>query len=93
MSFNGFVVPPKNAPLPAGVRYFKGQNPSDEVPRFVYQVSPVIADDHFQMNIGGTVPAEWNMTQIAHYVNHVGPDDSVFAEKAEALLRAKGYLN
>lgn len=91
MNTQGFVVPPQNAALPDGMRIFSGQNPSDERPKFLYQVRPVIADDHFQMNLGGTVPSEWNMNQIAHYVDYQRPDDSVFTEKAIQLLKNKGY--
>ncbi|CRG93109.1 gamete release protein, putative [Plasmodium gallinaceum] len=91
MEFNGFVPPHPNSPIPSGLKILPG-NPKVNIPPPVYyELSPIINEDSFQMNIGGEVPSSWTINQIAHYVQFAGPDDSVFTEKAKILLRAKGY--
>ncbi|GAB64487.1 hypothetical protein PCYB_012200 [Plasmodium cynomolgi strain B] len=90
--FNGFLPPSANSPIPDGMKILPGTQKEDNPPKVTdYQVAPVINEEHFQMNLGGVVPSNWTMNQIAHYVKFAGPDDSVFAEKAKDLLREKGY--
>ncbi|SBS81478.1 IMC-associated apicomplexan protein, putative [Plasmodium malariae] len=88
---NGFVPPKANTPLPDGMQVLPGNQKDDVPPPVKYTVKPVINNDNFQMNLGGEVPSSWTMNQIAHYVEHAGPADSVFTEKAKDLLREKGY--
>ncbi|SOV75491.1 gamete release protein, putative [Plasmodium sp. gorilla clade G3] len=91
MSYNGYVPPNEDTPIPDGMSILPGNKDDDVPPTVNYTVGPVINDDHFQMNLGGVVPSSWSLNQIAHYIKFAGPDDSVFAEKAKDLLREKGY--
>ncbi|CRG98479.1 gamete release protein, putative [Plasmodium relictum] len=91
MEFKGFMPPHPNSPIPAGMKILPGNPRVNIPPQVYYSVRPIINEESFQMNIGGEVPSSWTINQIAHYIQFAGPDDSVFAERAKNLLRAKGY--
>ncbi|VWU52570.1 gamete release protein, putative [Hepatocystis sp. ex Piliocolobus tephrosceles] len=89
--YNNYLPPSNETPLPIGTRILPGNKNIMSPPLVEHTVRPLIAEDHFLLNLGGNVPPSWTMNQIAHYVNYIGPKDEEFAAVAKDLLRSKGY--